>query len=386
MNRRLSPLALLFLLLALLGCSGSRVRGGPDAGAGASGCGLCDGSRYVPCGPQGEALAPVECAPKACFNGKGCVTCRPGESTCMGNGVGVCGDDGELSGGMSPCDTAGGELCAQGRCRSACEAVSMEPTNMGCEFWAVDLDNEYSPLNDAAGAPWGVVLAKAGFAPAQVKIERNDSLPGQAPKLATVKSLTVAPGSLQMVPLPTRELDGSKLGKDDGPGTWLSANAYKITSTAPLVAYQFNPLEQMFSNDASLLIPTNGLGTVYRVLGFPTANPIGFPGIPGIPDHSFVTVVGVTANTQVTVTLGGPIVAGGTIPARAKGGKITATLGPFEVLNLESDGIPGDLTGTVVTASAPVAVFTGGERGIAPLQSGPAGAAVKKIYDPPPIQ
>jgi hypothetical protein len=71
----------------------------------------------------------------------------------------------------------------------------------------------------------------------------------------------------------------------------------------------------------------------------------------------------------VTVTLGGDIVGGGTVKATKKGGTVTATLGPYDVLNLESDGIPGDLTGTAVESSSPVAVFTGGERGIAPYDT-----------------
>jgi hypothetical protein len=103
------------------------------------------------------------------------------------------------------------------------------------------------------------------------------------------------------------------------------------------------------------------------VLGWPTANPISIgPVIPGIPDHSTVTIVGVHEDTEVTVTLGGPIVGGGSIPAGDTNSVITQTLGPFDVLNLASDGIPGDMTNTQVVASKPVAVFTGGERGIAP--------------------
>ena len=54
-----------------------------------------------------------------------------------------------------------------------------------------------------------------------------------------------------------------------------------------------------------------------------------------------------------------------------KGDKITVTLGPFDVLNLESTGIPGDLSGTAVQSDRPVAVFTGGERGIAPYDVQP---------------
>ena len=70
-----------------------------------------------------------------------------------------------------------------------------------------------------------------------------------------------------------------------------------IKSDVPIVVYQFNTMRHTYSNDASLLVPKNGLGNVYRVLGWPTANPIeismpGAPDIAGIPDHSFVTIIG----------------------------------------------------------------------------------------------
>jgi hypothetical protein len=168
--------------------------------------------------------------------------------------------------------------------------------------------------------------------------------------------------------LPRREVDGSLQGQDEGPGTNLSSRAYRIRTDYPVVAYQFNPIIQSFSNGASLLIPTSGLDTDYDVIGWPTANPIsgGFT-IPGIPDHSFVTIVGTgDAATHVTVRTGGPTLGGGGIAAAGAGGTISADLGAFDVLNIESTGIPGDLTGTQVLADGPVAVFSGGERAIVP--------------------
>lgn len=295
--------------------------------------------------------------------------CQPNSNVCVGNEVHACDATGNPGPLVMQCDVGKGEVCSNGSCKPGCIAAEEQPSNVGCEFWAVDLDNEYSQFNDAAGAPWGIVLSNAGQAMAQVTIEKNDAPQGMPAQISMVQTFQIPAGQLKKVILPTREVDGSIKGMDDGPGTWLSSNAYRITSSVPLVAYQFNTMEQSYSNDASLLLPRNALGTIHRVLGWPTTNPIAPIPTPGIPDHSFVTIVGVTASTNVTVTLGGDVVAGGTIKATKKGGTITATLGPFDVLNLESDGIPGDLTGTIVESTSPVAVFTGGERGIAPYDT-----------------
>jgi hypothetical protein len=75
---------------------------------------------------------------------------------------------------------------------------------------------------------------------------------------------------------------------------------------------------------------------------------------------------------------GGSIQGGGDIPAKSEGEVVQATLGPYDVLNLETAEqqasldnpgalSPADMTGTVVEATKPVAVFSGNERGIAPL-------------------
>ncbi len=305
--------------------------------------------------------------------------CSAGGKTCVGNDVHECSADGGVGAFVKSCDDTG-NFCQGGACASGCQAAENQPTNVGCEFWAVDLDNEYSQANDASAAPWGIVISNFGQGPAQVVVEQNDAPPGAPPQIKFVTTVTLAPGELKEMQLPTREVDGST-SANNGTHTALTSNAFRIRTDSPVVVYQFNTLRNAFSNDASLLLPKNALGSVYRVLGWPTANAITLPGlpvIPGIPDHSYVTIVGTEAGTLVKVQLGNAIVgAGTTIPAKKKGEIVEAVLGPFDVLNLESDGLPGDMTGTVVESSGPVAVFTGGERGIAP-------GAVDAKYPLPP--
>ena len=51
-------------------------------------------------------------------------------------------------------------------------------------------------------------------------------------------------------------------------GTGIFDRAFKISSTQPVIVYQFNPLnnEGVASNDASLLLPKEGLGREYVAL------------------------------------------------------------------------------------------------------------------------
>lgn len=334
-------------------------------------CGYCVGSLYTPCDGPGKPGTPITCADgQTCVAQRGCLACLPGTNTCVDNAVHACTNEGSPGEKVQDCDPGAGQRCSKGACKTACEVAADTPSNVGCEFWAVDLDNAKNAVDDAANKPWGLVLSNAGEGTATVTVERNEALLGEPLKLVVERSLTIKKDELGLVIMPPREVDGSVLGNNEGPGTFLSSKAIRVTSTGPLVAYQFNAFEPTFSNDASLLLPRNGLGKIHRVLGYPTSKPVSItlPGLPPTPlDRAFVTVVATEPNTKVKVVLGQAIVAGGPVTSPKKKGEIVeVTLGPFDVLNLESDGMPGDLTGTIVEASAPVSVFTGTEGSVAP--------------------
>lgn len=381
MSNGMRARVLMLLLATAIGAAigGGTIGCGPSThgtgdGDGGSSCqiGRCDIAGWQECRDDGTYADPIMCvAGTVCVPALGCSACFPTTDYCQGSDVYHCDADG--TGGTFVEACAQDEVCTGGVCVSACQVAVDERSNVGCEYWAVDLDNEYSQFNDAAAEQFAVAIANASDFPVDVLIEQNNANPGQPVSLQTVATQQIAALSLSVINLPRREVDGSLAGMDEGPGTMLSSRAYRVRTNYPVVAYQFNPIIQSFSNGASLLIPTSGLDDRYWGLGWPTANPISIgPSIPGIPDHSFLTIVGVTDTpVQVDVTLGGPIVGGGGIPATMAGGTVTTTLGAFDVLNLESTGIPGDLTGTRVVATGPVAVFSGGERGIVPYDVQP---------------
>lgn len=346
--------------------------GSPPTDSG-TGCGQCFGTSYTPCNTDGTPGQTITCL-GACTPGVGCSACSPGGKVCVGDTIHECAPDGSVGGVIGMCDAASGMACSGGECKPGCAVAADQPSNVGCEFWSVDLDQQ-DAFNDPASMPYGVVLSNAGQALASVTIEQNDAPPGQPPQLTVVKQVSVGPGKLEKVVLPTRELDcGVKPNDYASPGTCLSSRAYRITSSAPIVVYQFNTFENAFSNDASLLLPTNALGKVYRVINWSAGHPAVVPGF-NIIDRSYVTIVGVKENTHVTVKPTWRVRGNPPIAKTDPGGTIEVDLGPFDVLNLETDDAtlnestkPGvaDFTGTVVQSTEPVAVFSGVESTSAP--------------------
>ena len=355
------------------GATGGNGTGGGIAGAGGSPvCDFCTDKTYTPCDPNGAPDKPVLC-PGECAPGKGCVACIPGAKTCVGNEVHECTADGQPGGVVETCDVGNGLACSGGECKSACAVAADQPSNVGCEFWAVDLDQQ-DALNDPASAPWGIALSNVGQSPANITIEINNANPGEPLALSVVDQLSLPPGTLLAKELPTRELDcGIKPNDYASPGTCLSSKAYRISSSAPIVVYQFNVFTNAYSNDASLLLPTNALGNYYRILGWGAGHPVKLAGFK-ILDRSYVTIVGTKPNTQVSVQPSWRIKGNPPIAATPAGGNIEVTLGPFDVLNLETDdgtfqddpATMADLSGTFVKATQPIAVFSGVETAGAP--------------------
>jgi hypothetical protein len=390
-RRRSASLALTCSLLVIAACSGDDGAGiystgnddeigneGDESSSEDSGsssdtgesCGTCEGTVYTPC--EGE---PIDCVltDNVCVSGEGCMACFPGVDTCQGNAIFTCTDAGQPGELVEECDSEAGQVCSNGVCADACQVADDTPSNIGCEFWAVDLPNTRG-LDDASKEPWGVVLANAGQTPADVVIERNIAALGEPDNLVALEQTTVPPGLLKTIQLPRAEITGwtpDTLEPPGPTGTARTNNGFRIRSTAPIVVYQFNTFTNDFSNDASLLLPTSGLGTIHRVIGYSTANPIDLIPIAGIPDHSSVAIVGVSDGTNVKIRPGTKTLSDmQSIPTGDVDKEINLTLNQWEVLNIASDGVPGDMTGTIVEASQPVAVFSSGERAIAPSYVG----------------
>ncbi|WP_234023780.1 IgGFc-binding protein [Sorangium cellulosum] len=327
------------------------------------------------CAARGLVCASVEL---------GCTACMPGVPSCKGQDVVACAPDGSLGDVVDTCDTSEGAACRGGSCLRLCAVAEVERSNVGCEYWAVDLDNaRIDATSNAAAQQFAVVVSNPQpDVPNEVHIFQDDGAPGDPPAPMEIASALIAPLNLQVFKLGPREVDGSPDGEyNTGTHTALTRHAYKITSKFPVVAYQFNPLENVnvFSNDASLLKPREALtynagtmATAYVVAGWPqtiasTDDPdTNFDPANPTDLRAFLTIVGTREDTTVQVKTTARIVGGGPVPETAASGEIEVKLGAFDVLNLETGGFNADFTGSIVRADQPIAVFTGGEASDAP--------------------
>jgi hypothetical protein len=336
----------------------------------------CRGETAVPCDaadPAGER----DCAAQGarCQAPFGCVVCTPGEGSCQGGAARVCNAQGTAF-EQFECDALQGMVCEPDGCKGACSPATLGDGYVGCDYYPT-----VTPNPVYSGFHFAVAVANSGDSEASVTVTRGSD---------TITERTVAGGQLQMIELPwISELKGGDQNACQQPppagATRLVPNgAYRLRSNRPVSVYQFSPLEYQltpapescplraqcpgspardegclsFSNDASLLFPSNVLTGSYTVLSWPSTR----------AGQSFVSVVGTTPGTQVNVQGQGRVAPGAGISEDGSG---QALIGPGDVLQIvaeaaSSQSFGSDLSGTLITASAPVQVIAGNSCGFVP--------------------
>ncbi|MCL2447939.1 MAG: IgGFc-binding protein, partial [Polyangiaceae bacterium] len=263
-----------------------------------------------------------------------------------------------------------------------CDEAAKYHSYVGCDYWPTVTANNVWSIFDFA-----VVVANAGSTVASVTVTGPSD---------TNQSTTVAAGAVATIYLPW--VASLKGGDTDNCGRSVPfqnsvlapASAFHLVSTAPVTVYQFNALEYRgmggppgkswqscpglsactatgtsagcysFSNDASLLLPSTAMTGNYRVAGHEGVTLVD-PKTNGTePLGGYMAITATADGTTVTVQTSenGPIAAGQGVDATPAGGTLTLAMNAGDVAELVSPG-GGDLSGGVVTASAPVQLITG---------------------------
>ena len=319
----------------------------------------------------GTAYDPVACeGGLTCYQGQ-CESfvCVPNSTICVGTG-GFKTCDGAGSGYSEPEFCPEGSSCqnngAFGECVDACEANVKANIYLGCDYFAVDLDN----VDTAADENVGIVVSVPATETKTAKVTVTELATGNeltATALQTTgdadDAVVVEPGQLKTLLLPTNGITGSNPLN----GSVKTKASYAISSDVPVTVHQFNPLngEGVYTNDASLLFPSNLGGLEYLVMSWP--HRVVEAG--GEELRGYAAVIATEdGETEVTVIPRSNIAAGVGVPAITAGESRSFTLKKGDVLNLESAGETGvDITGTWIRSTQKVTVMSGHECANVPL-------------------
>jgi hypothetical protein len=318
----------------------------------------CDGDQVQRCNERGTATVTEYCPMSQVCRNDQCqtqLTCSPGTIICADAAtVGVCRPDGQSYDVRESCDTPNDFFCQQlpgqqqPACIGPCDRARQERSNFGCDFFAVDLLN---------GAYTGLPTDNFAIVVSNVSMSRTAHVKVDTKGGTVLFEADVAPLAVEKF-LPERRQRTT---------TNLEALAFHLQSDIPVVAYQFNPLNNVgvYSNDATLLVPVSSLDTEYLVMtrGTSLKDLPGYFAVVAVEDDTQVTFIPSTTSSGTAASPGTPP----TVPAIAAGVAypMSQVMNKYDVLQVVASidnanlNKPSDLTGTAITADKPVMVFGG---------------------------
>lgn len=309
----------------------------------------CEGLTYQTC-VDGTFTDTAECD-TACSEGLGCTACEVGTATCNGNTATVCDDTGTGYVDVE-CDPVQGMTCDPnaGGCVGQCSPKSLGTSYIGCDYYPTVTGNAVLDTFDFA-----VAIANTGATDAMVTIEGGG--------LSAAQTVTVPSQRVAVQTLPWQNalklcnsvtLDDCIFNASTQSAALAQKGAYHLRSTVPVTVYQFNPLSYAkgadfsYTNDASLLLPTNVWRTRYYAASFQhisTTNP------------SELAITAMKDNTTVMFTPKASSAAAQGAPAFTAGSTQPVTLNAGDVLEVAS--FDGDYTGSLIDADKPVQLISG---------------------------
>lgn len=347
---REATVAVVCLVMGAWGCGPEARPNSGDDGACTAGELHCNGNTLQTC--VDGTFRDDQVCPLSCADGLGCVVCVPGTGTCNGNESHACNATG-TGYDDATCDPAQGMTCdpQSGACTGPCAPQNLGTSYIGCDYYPTVTGNMVSSNYNFA-----VAIANTSSTMVTVAIEGGP--------LATPVMFAVNPNSVKVQTLPWQQA----LKLCSGPswancasgvqvdGAQVPKGAFHLRSTGPVTVYQFNPLEYnlatagepSYSNDASLLLPTNVWRSDYYVASWQQ--------VAGT-NSGELAVTARFDGTQVTINAKAATPAAGGAPAFPPNMPTSVMLNAGDVIEIATR--TGDLTGSHVTTTKPVQVIGG---------------------------
>jgi hypothetical protein len=328
-------------------------------------------------------LAAAACgsSSKGGFQGSGFPDSGGTDATTGEDGGGGEGGDSSMPSEGGICLTCGdgSMMGTQGPIPTTCADSVMRNSYIGCDYWPTVTLNPVWPMFDFA-----VAVSNPQTAPVTVTVTGG--------ALASPKIVSVAPHQVEAITLPWvaalkgPTFDENTVVGDPGPSRIVPGGGYHLTASLPVSVYQFSALEYeidagikgpdggvcpgegdggagshcfSYSNDASLLLPTNVATGDYGILAWPS-----FGATPG-----FMAVVATAKNTHVTVYPSGRVqgVPDAGPAYMSRGDSYTYTLANAgDVLEMFSDTgdirnpvYTQDISGSIIKSDHPVISYGG---------------------------
>jgi|GEM_PF-2201854 len=299
----------------------------------------------------------------------------------LGLSLGCASPTSRPDGGPTESGTSDAPDAANGRCAVDCEAIGLacslqrctstacqasERTGegiAGCIFYTLQADNVTADEN----ATTSFLVANAGLARANVTLE-------VAQEASSGADWTVL-GEFQVNVGASRRIPISPVSPSQVPGVISAPQvtavgvtrkaALRISSDQPVTVSEIesdNVDSLATSSGGTMVLPLQSLGMNHRVITYPQAPTNDVQATEGSRGGSArVMVVGTRDRTVVTFSPVGRVTGdpSGDPPEIPAGGAYSVMLDDGDVFQIYSGAIGEDLTGAGVSASAPVAVFSG---------------------------
>jgi len=264
---------------------------------------------------------------------------------------------------------AANEGCDGTGCSEACLAAQSNQSTVGCEYYAIDPDS----ISYGVGGCFAVFVANTWTTPVALHVDRAGqtfdasqiarvpSGSGQSLQYNALSNGALQPGEVAILFLAA--VSGASVACPSGivpaldqtdpavHGTGLG-NAFHVTASAPVVAYQIFPYGggQSAITAASLLLPTAPFATNFVAAVAYEQSQLAGAGSPSLAIVATQDQTAVTINPSVAIG-GGPGVA-----SAVAGTPTTYTLSAGEELQFTQTD---SLSGSIIQSSRPIAVWGG---------------------------